>query len=46
MEIKVNEQTQRFYPVFDEQVPAVGHEIKVGQYRFCGIPLSNSINVS
>ncbi|MED3539318.1 hypothetical protein ABEX53_32880 [Bacillus toyonensis] len=46
MEIKVNEQTQRFYLAFDEWVPAVGHEIKVGQYRFCAIPLSDSINVS
>ncbi|MGD6836626.1 hypothetical protein ACQCVL_08700 [Bacillus thuringiensis] len=46
MEIKVNEQTQRFYIAFDEWVPAVGHEIKVGQYRFWAIPLSDSINVS
>ncbi|AFL46435.1 MULTISPECIES: hypothetical protein [Bacillus cereus group] len=49
MEIKVNEQTQRFYLAFDEWVqwvPAVGHGIKVGQYHFCAIPLSDSINVS
>ncbi|MDT3494727.1 hypothetical protein NLU03_09805 [Bacillus toyonensis] len=46
MEIKVNEQAQRFYLAFDEWVPAVGHEIKVGQYRFCAIPLSKSINIS
>ncbi|MBG9610581.1 hypothetical protein [Bacillus toyonensis] len=45
MEIKVNEQAQRFYLAFDEWVPAVGHEIKVGQYRFCAIPLSESINI-
>lgn len=46
MEIKVNEKTQRFYLAFDEWVPAIGHEIKVGQHRFCAIPLSDSINVS
>ncbi|WP_242321142.1 hypothetical protein [Bacillus cereus group sp. BfR-BA-01312] len=46
MEIKVNEQSQRFYLAFDEWVPAVGHEIKVGKYRFCAIPLSDAINVS
>ncbi|OTW87486.1 hypothetical protein BK702_13075 [Bacillus thuringiensis serovar cameroun] len=46
MEIKVNEQAQRFYLAFDEWVPAVGHEIKVGKYRFCAIPLSESINIS
>ncbi|MFF1993503.1 hypothetical protein ACFVWC_20025 [Bacillus mycoides] len=46
MEIKVNEQVQRFYLAFDEWVPAVGHEIKVGKYRFCAIQLSDSINIS
>ncbi|MBU4641222.1 hypothetical protein [Bacillus toyonensis] len=46
MEIKVNEQAQRFYLAFEEWVPAVGHEIKIGQYRFCAIPLSKSINIS
>lgn len=46
MEIKVNEQAQRFYLAFDEWVPAVGHEIKVGKYRFCAIQLSDSINIS
>lgn len=46
MEIKVNEQTQHFYLAFDEWVPAVGHEIKVGQYRFCAIPSSKCINIS
>lgn len=30
MEIKVNEQTQRFSLAFDKWIPAVGHEIKVG----------------
>ncbi|MDA2480735.1 hypothetical protein ACS2TZ_21845 [Bacillus cereus group sp. Bce025] len=46
MKIKVNEQSQRFHLAFDEWVPAVGHEIKVGKYRFCAIPLSDAINVS
>ncbi|KAB2420477.1 MULTISPECIES: hypothetical protein [Bacillus cereus group] len=46
MGIKVNEKTQRFSLASDEWIPAVGHEIKVGQYRFCAIPLSDSINVS
>lgn len=46
MEIKVNEQTQRFHLAFEKWTPAVGHEIKVGKYRFCAIPLSKSINIS
>jgi hypothetical protein len=46
LKIKVNEQPQRFYLAFDEWVPAVGHEIKIGEYRFCTIPLSKSINIS
>ncbi|HGO9433320.1 TPA: hypothetical protein ACLBZ7_004295 [Bacillus cereus] len=46
MEIKVNEQTQRFYLAFEKWEAAVGHEIKVGKYRFCAIPLSKSINIS
>ncbi len=46
MEITVNEQPQRFYLALDKWEGAVGHEIKVGGYRFCAIPLSNSLNVS
>jgi|SRR5579875_337284 len=46
MEIKVNEQAQRFYLANKKWEPVVGHEIKVGSYSFCAIPLSNSINVS
>ncbi|MDC2867582.1 hypothetical protein [Bacillus sp. BP-3] len=46
MEIKVNEQTQRFYLAFEKWEAAVGHEIKVEKYRFCAIPLSKSINIS
>lgn len=46
MQIKVNEQTQRFYLAFDQWEPAVGHEMKVGKYRFCAIPLNDGINIS
>lgn len=46
MKITVNEQTQRFYLAFDKWVDVVGHEIKVGKYRFCAIPIKNKINVS
>lgn len=46
MKVKVNEQTQRFYLAADEWVPAVGHEMKVGTYRFSAIPLHESINIS
>ncbi|CAM4012491.1 hypothetical protein BAMA_12500 [Bacillus manliponensis] len=46
MKITVNEQTQRFYLACDKWEPVVGHEIKVGKYRFCAIPLSDSINIS
>jgi hypothetical protein len=46
MNISVNEQTQRFYLASNKWNPAIGHEIKVGKYRFCAIPLSGHINVS
>ncbi|QDZ77751.1 hypothetical protein D0437_27635 [Bacillus cereus] len=46
MEIKVNEQTQRFYLAVEEWEPVVGHEIKVGLYRFCTIPLREEMNIS
>ncbi|MFD2442916.1 hypothetical protein ACFSO7_02850 [Bacillus sp. CGMCC 1.16607] len=46
MEITVNEQAQRFYLALDKWADVVGHEIKVGKYRFCAIPLGNRINVS
>lgn len=46
MKISVNEQAQRFYLAFEEWTPAVGHEIKVGKYRFSAIPMSGQINVS
>ncbi len=47
MEILVNEQPQRFYLAFDDKWrSAIGHEIKVGKYSFCAIPLNGCINVS
>lgn len=46
MEITVNEQTQRFYLAFDEWKEVVGHEIKVGKYQFCAIPMNGIVNVS
>lgn len=46
MKITVNEQPQRFHLAFKKWEPAVGHEIQVGEYRFCAIPLGNRINVS
>ncbi|WP_077623826.1 hypothetical protein [Sediminibacillus massiliensis] len=46
MEISVNEQTQKFYLALDEWLPVTGHEIKVGKYHFCAIPLNSGINVS
>ncbi|MED4399829.1 hypothetical protein [Metabacillus fastidiosus] len=46
MKITVNEQPQRFYLAFDKWEAAVGHEITVGEYRFCAIPLSKTVNIS
>lgn len=47
MEITVNESAQCFQLAYEDHwKSAVGHEIKVGKYRFCAIPLRNSINVS
>jgi hypothetical protein len=46
MEIRVNEQTQCFYLALDKWVDVVGHEIKIGKYRFCAIPIKDNINVS
>jgi len=46
MEITVNEQAQRFYLALDKWVDVVGHEIKVGKYRFCANPIGNHINVT
>lgn len=46
MEVTVSEEAKRFYLAFDKWQPAVGHEIKVGKYRFCAIPLSSVLNIS
>ncbi|CAM4111944.1 hypothetical protein [Mesobacillus thioparans] len=46
MDITVNEQAQQFYLALEKWAPVVGHEIKVGEYRFCAIPIANRINIS
>jgi hypothetical protein len=46
LEVTVSEQAKRFYLAFDKWQPAVGHEINVGKYRFCAIPLSSVLNIS
>ncbi|MFB1100877.1 hypothetical protein [Terribacillus sp. JSM ZJ617] len=46
MKISVNEKTQRFYLAANEWVPMVGHEIKVGKYKFFAIPGSTAIRIS
>jgi hypothetical protein len=47
MEITVNEQPQQFYLAMKTKwAPAFGHEIKVGKYLFCAIPVGNKINIS
>lgn len=47
MKVTVNEQPQRFQLAFSEGWQSkVGHEIKVGKYRFCAIPSDETINIS
>jgi hypothetical protein len=47
VEIKVNEQPQLFPLAFsDGWKQMAGHEIKVGEYRFCAIPRGDYINIS
>lgn len=46
MKVTVDEQAKRFYLAFDKWESAVGHEIKVGEYRFSVIPLSDGLNIS
>lgn len=46
MEIKVNEQAQRFYLACDKWEPAIGHGIKVGEYHFFVAPIGGKFNVS
>lgn len=46
MGITVNEQVQQFYLALEKWTPVMGHEIKIGEYRFCAIPIGNRINIS
>lgn len=47
MKIKVNEQAQKFQLTTTKgYVTGVGHEIQVGKYRFCAIPIGYHINIS
>ncbi|PFU71826.1 hypothetical protein [Bacillus thuringiensis] len=47
MEIKVNEQSQKFHLATTEgYVHGVGHGIQVGKYKFCAIPIGENINIS
>ncbi|MBE7098150.1 hypothetical protein [Bacillus cereus] len=48
MEIKVNKQAQKFHLATNQGnwQQAIGHEIQVGKYRFCAVPMGYHINVS
>ncbi|UFU00354.1 hypothetical protein KO561_05235 [Radiobacillus kanasensis] len=47
MDITVSEQAKQFYLALKEEWrPVVGHEIKVGKYRFCVVPMTDMVNVS
>lgn len=47
MNITVNEKLQYFYlALSDRYTRKAGHEINVGKYRFCALPLNDSINIS
>ncbi|MFS0882887.1 hypothetical protein [Metabacillus niabensis] len=46
MKIEVNDKTKKFYLATDKWKPVVGHEIKVGKYKFCAIPINDFVNVS
>ncbi|GAF63603.1 hypothetical protein BTS2_0494 [Bacillus sp. TS-2] len=46
MQIKVSEDTFRFYIASEKWVPVVGHEIKVGEHKFCAIPNTAGICVA
>lgn len=46
MEIKVNEQPQRFYLAMDKWEPAVGHGMQIGDIQLCAIPMGKIINIS
>ncbi|CCW08661.1 MULTISPECIES: hypothetical protein [Bacillus] len=47
MEIKINEQSQKFHLATTEgYVHGIGHGIQVGKYKFCAIPIEKNINIS
>lgn len=46
MEIKVNEQPQRFYLAMNKWEPAIGHGIQIGDMQLCAIPMGEIINIS
>ncbi|TPE67989.1 hypothetical protein [Halalkalibacterium halodurans] len=46
MKIKVDPQAKRFYLAANEWVAVIGHEIRVGKYRFSAVPMSGSIVIS
>lgn len=47
MKIKVEKQTKQFFLAKSSVwQKAVGHQINVGEYKFCAIPLSECINIS
>lgn len=47
MEIKINEQSQKFHLATTEgYVHGIGHGIQVGKYKFCAIPIGKNINIS
>jgi len=43
MEVKVSEETYNFYLALDEWTPVVGHEVKVGEFKFAAIPNKEQI---
>jgi hypothetical protein len=46
MKITVNNKIQRFYLAGSTWMPGVGHEVKVGNYRFSAIPTSKVLLIS
>ena len=47
MNIIIDDQPKRFYLAFNSRwIPAVGHEIRIGKYRFCVIIIKKTVNIS
>lgn len=46
MNIQVSEDKNEFFLAYEEWLPVEGHEIKVGNHRFCAAILEGEINVS